>query len=172
MNRLFFIAVTCVFFLITCKLQAQTVDGAIRIGGHLGYGTDIESLGIGVRGDYAVTPSILIAPDFMYFFGDDDFGIDIGWWDINLNGNYLVQINNPDLMPYALAGLNVANTSIDCNGILGSICEDSNNTELGFNLGGGVDYTVGMVVLFGELRVVLGKADQLVFMGGIKYPLN
>lgn len=172
MKRILFAMLTSSLIMGLEYTQAQSVDGAIRVGGHLGYGSDIESFGIGARGDYAVTQNILLAPDFMYFFGDDDFGIDINWFDINLNGNYLIEINNPDLIPYALGGLNIAITSLDCNDILASICEDRSNTEIGLNVGGGLDYLMGKLVLFGELRVVLGNADQLVLMGGIKYPLN
>jgi len=152
--------------------SAQSVDGAVRIGAHLGYGTDIESFGIGARGDYAVSPSILIAPDFMYYFGKSDFGFETNWFDINLNGNYLIEINNPDLVPYALAGLNVAVTSLKCDEILGALCNESNNTEIGLNLGGGMDYTVGMLILFSELRVVIGEASQVVIATGVKFPLN
>lgn len=171
MRRIFFVMLIGSLFFGLENAQAQAVDGAFRVGGHLGYGTSIESFGIGVRGDYAVSPSILIAPDFMYFFGKNDF-VDVNWFDINFNGNYLIEINNPDLVPYALAGLNIAVTSLDCNNLPGSVCEDSSNTELGFNIGGGMDYFVGRMIVFGELRGVLGKADQLVFITGVKFPLN
>ena len=35
-----------------------------------------------------------------------------------------------------------------------------------------MDYFVGRMIVFGELRGVLGKADQLVFITGVKFPLN
>ena len=171
MKRIAFVMLIGSLFLGLENARAQAVDGAFRVGGHLGYGTSIESFGVGARGDYAVSPSILIAPDFMYFFGKNDF-VDVNWFDINFNGNYLIEINNPDLVPYALAGLNIAVTSLDCNNLPGSVCEDSSNTELGFNIGGGMDYLVGRMIVFGELRGVLGKADQLVIITGVKLPQN
>ena len=172
MNRICLMTLLGWLVLNVISTQAQSVDGAIRVGGFLGYGTNSESLGIGIRGDYAVTHNMLIAPDFLYFFGDNDFGIETGWWDINLNGNYLIELNNPDLIPYVLAGLNVASISVDCNHILESVCNHRNDTDLGFNVGGGVDYMVGNIIWFSELRLVLGKADQLVIMTGLKFPLN
>jgi len=138
-------------------------QGQVRLGGGLVF------IGIQVRGDYAITDNILIAPDFIYFFPDSDFGIDVNWFDINLNANYLFEVSNPDVVPYALAGFNIAIISVDFGGITGF--SDANNTEVGFNLGGGADFLVGAVVVFGEIRYALGN-DQLVLGGGVKIPIN
>jgi len=151
-------------------LSAQTTEGTMRIGGQLGFGTEIESLGIGARFDYAITDQILLAPDLMYFFGSSEEDYDFNWFDINLNGNYLFNTENPDIIPYALAGFNIAILSVDYDNPL--IDEDSDNTEIGFNLGGGVDFLVGNLFVFGELRYVLSSADQLVIAGGVKFPIN
>ena len=172
MKRILLLIPIIGLFLNANTIQAQSVDGAVRIGAQFAYGTDIESFGFGVRGDYAVTPYILLAPDFMYYFGRSEFGFDTNWFDINLNGNYLIEINNPDLIPYALAGLNVAITSLKCDERLGQFCTEVNSTKLGLNIGGGMDYYVGMLVLFGELRVVIGDASQVVIATGVKFPLN
>ncbi len=150
-------------------LMAQGGQGQTRLGVQLGFGTEIESLGIGVRGDYAVTDNLLIAPDIMYFFPDDDFGIDVNWFDINLNANYIFEVSNPDVFPYLLAGFNIAIISVDFGDIPGFT--DTDETEVGFNLGGGADFLVGNIVIFGELRYAVGN-DQLVLGGGLKFPLN
>ena len=151
---------------------AQLDQGTFRLGGQAGIGTDIESFGIGLRGDYALMPKLLIAADFMYFFGDDDFGIEVDWFDINFNGNYLIELNNPNLVPYVLGGVNIARTSVSCDGALAPLCDDFSETNLGLNLGGGTDFMLGSIALFGELRVTLGDASQVVIAGGVKLPLN
>lgn len=152
---------------------AQYDHGTFRIGGQFGFGSDIESFGMGVRVDYALTSKFLLAPDFMYYFGDDDFGIEVNWYDINLNANYMIELNNPNIVPYVLGGFNIAKTSVSCEGALGSVCEDFSDVETGFNLGGGVDFILtGSLALFGELRAVIGGADQLVLGVGIKLPIN
>ena len=151
---------------------AQLDQGTFRIGGQAGFGTDIESLGIGLRGDYALTPKLLIATDFMYFFSDKDFGVESNWFDVNFNGNYLIEINNSNHMLYVLGGLNIARTSLSCKGLPASICEDFSQTSSGFNLGGGMDFMLGSIALFGEIRVTLGDASQVVLAGGVKLPLN
>ena len=151
-------------------LIAQSTKGAMRVGGQLGYGTQIESLGIGGRFDYAITDQILLAPDLMYFFGKSEDGFDWSWFDVNLNGNYVFSISNPDIIPYALAGINIAflSYSYDIPGDYG----DGGDTEIGLNLGGGADFKVGNLFVFGELRFATTSDDQLVIAGGVKFPIN
>jgi len=152
---------------------SQHDRGSLRLGGQFGFGSDIESFGLGIRMDYALTSKFLLAPEFMYYFGDDDFGIEVDWYDINVNANYLIEINNPNIVPYVLGGLNIARVAVSCEGALGPICEDLNDVEPGFNLGGGVDFLLaGSLALFGELRAVISGANQVVFATGIKLPLN
>lgn len=153
-------------------LLAQLDGGTFRLGGQVGLGTEIESFGLGVRGDYALTPKFLLATDFMYFFGDEDFGIEHNWFDVNFNANYLIELRNKNLYPYLLGGLNLARTAVKCEGVLSALCDEFSETDTGFNLGGGLDIMVGSLALFGELRVTLGNADQVVLAGGIKLPLN
>ncbi|GJM28343.1 MAG: hypothetical protein DHS20C17_09780 [Cyclobacteriaceae bacterium] len=143
----------------------------MRIGAQLGYGSGIESLGIGARFDYAITDAILLAPDLMYFFGKSEGSVDLSWFDINLNGNYLFETNNPDIIPYVLAGINIGifNTSIDDFGF-GSY--GASGTKIGLNLGGGADFLVGTLVVFGEMRYAISSLDQFVIQGGVKFPLN
>ena len=166
-RKILVLLVTCGLFIGAQNVQAQASEGTFRVGAHLGFGTDISSLGIGARGDYAVTDKILIAPDFMYYFGDSN----ISWFDINFNGNYLFEVSNPDITPYVLAGLNIAIISVDYD--VPVFGEFSNSfTEVGFNLGGGADFLVGTIIVFGELRVGLSSSTQFVFIGGVKFPLN
>lgn len=162
------LVVAC-FFIGVQDIQAQGGQGTTRLGAGIGFGSEIGSIGIGIRGDYAVTDHILIAPDIMYFFPDKDFGIKFNWFDINLNANYVFGISNPDVTPYALVGFNFALQSVDFPTT--DSRRDFDNTEVGFNLGGGADFTSGRVTLFGEIRYALGN-DQLVIGGGAKFPLN
>ncbi len=171
MKKIFIVTamvMTSIFF-GSQDIFAQGQQGQVRLRGALVFGTEIESIGIQVGGDYAITDNILFAPDFIYFFPDSDFGIDVNWFDINLNANYLFEVSNPDVVPYALAGFNIAIISVDFGGITGF--SDANDTEVGFNLGGGADFLVGAVVVFGEIRYALGN-DQLVLGGGVKIPIN
>lgn len=163
------IAVCTLFFGIQ-NIQAQGQQGQLRIGPGLMYGSEIESIGIQLRGDYAITDHILFAPDFIYFFPDTDFGIDFNWFEINLNANYLFEVSNPDVIPYALAGFNIAIISFDLNNVIIPGVRDDTNTELGFNLGGGANFLVGSLTIIGEIRYAIGN-DQLVIGGAVVFPI-
>lgn len=158
------------FALVTFVGFEGLAQGEVRVGGGLVYGTEIESLGINFRGDYALTEEILLAPDLVYFFPNDEFGIDFKWFDINLNGNYLFTVSNEGITPYALAGLNIAILSVDLNNVPG-FRGGGNSTEIGLNVGGGADFHLGGFDAFGELRYAIGN-DQLVIGGGLKFPIN
>jgi outer membrane protein X len=169
-NVKFMFTAFSLFFLIN-HTQAQTTKGDTRIGGQLGYGTGIESIGIGARFDYAITDQILLAPDLMYYFGSSEGSVDLNWFDINLNGNYLFDTGNSDIIPYVLAGVNFAIISVSVEGF-GGFGGFGSGTNIGLNMGGGVDFVVNTFFVFGELRYVLSSADQLVIAGGVKFPLN
>ena len=151
---------------------AQTEKGAMRAGGGLVYGTGIENLGIQGRFDYAITDQILLAPDLIFFFPKSEGSVDFKWFDINLNGNYIFDIGNPDVIPYALAGINIAILSVDIDDFGFGDFGSADGTEIGLNLGGGCDFVVGTVIVYGELRYAISSADQLVIGGGVKFPLN
>ncbi len=171
MRRINLLLTSFSLLFVVHNTQAQATKGDIRLGGQLGYGTEIESLGIGARFDYAITDQILLAPDLMYFFGKSEGGVDFNWFDINLNGNYLFEVSNPDIIPYVLAGINIAIFSVDF-GVNNFFTGRGSSTNIGLNLGGGVDFVVSTFFVFGELRYVLSSNDQLVIAGGVKFPLN
>lgn len=157
-------------FLSTPELHAQTDKGNMRLGGQLAFGTEIESLGIGANFDYAITDAILLAPSLVYFFGKSEGEVSWSLFEVNLNGNYLFDTGNSNIIPYALAGLNLSFWSVDYEGFgFGSL---GNSTNVGLNIGGGADFVVSTFFVFGELRYVISSSDQLVIAGGVKFPLN
>jgi hypothetical protein len=107
----------------------------------------------------------------MYYFGSSEGSVDLNWFDINLNGNYLFDTGNSDIVPYVLAGVNFAIISVSVEGF-GGFGGFGSGTNIGLNMGGGVDFVVNTFFVFGELRYVLSSADQLVIAGGVKFPLN
>ena len=145
----------------TLNSKAQT-----RVGGGLVYGTEIENIGINLNGQYFIKENIAIAPGLNYFFPKAlGSGFDLNWFEINANGHYY--FNTGSIEPYALAGLNFAFLSVK------SSFGDSSNTEVGLNLGGGANFDIGSSIKpFGELRIVIGDADQLVLGGGVRFTLG
>ena len=56
-------------------------QGKQAIGGNLSYGTEIESVGIGLKYQYNITDQIRIEPSMNYFFKNDGLSM----FDINAN---------------------------------------------------------------------------------------
>ena len=130
---------------IGTSLKAQN-----RIGVGLGWGSEIESGAIGVNSEFFFNNKIAAAPSFMFYFQD--------FWTLNLNANFVFTGTNAVLL-YGIGGLNFANAS--------------GNTSLGVNAGIGSNFDLGGSIRpFAEIKYVLGEADQLVLLGGIKFPLK
>jgi len=72
-----------------------------------------------------------IMADFYYFFPEGD----LDYLEINANLVYGFALETTAVTPYILGGLNVANLSLDIPA--------ESQTEVGLNLGGGVDFDMG-----------------------------
>ena len=121
-----------------------------RIGAGLGYGSEVSAGGILVNGEFFLNNKLAISPALLFYFED--------LWEANGNVNFVLN-GNDAVLPYAIAGLNI----ISSNG----------NSELGINAGIGANFDIGGKARpFGEAKYVLGEADQLVIMGGVKFPIN
>jgi opacity protein-like surface antigen len=158
-------------FLSNTNLHAQDGSGDISIGGGLGYGTEIESIGIQGGGVYKINEQFRAAADIIYYFPDEiGGGFDYNWMEFNANGHYIFT-EDDGLVAYALAGLNFARVSIDYpdNDFFdGSYSE----TEVGLNIGAGLEYNIDFALLYAELKYALSSADQLVISAGLRFPIN
>ena len=131
----------------------------IQAGGvHLTYGTEIESLGIGVKYQYNFTDNLRFEPSVNYFFENN--GVDM--FDLNANVHYLCPMAS-NIRVYPLAGLTFssrdAGKSFD------------NVTRLGVNLGGGaeMDITDQLMLNFELKYQFVSDLDQAVFSVGLAY---
>lgn len=154
-------------FLSNTNLFAQDEAGDILLGGGLAYGTEVESLGIQLGGNYRIDEQFRGAVDLIYYFpNEDDFGGDFTWFEINANGHYIFTEEDA-LLAYGLAGLNFASFSYDL-GQFGKVSD----TEVGLNIGAGIEYNLDFAFLYGELKYALSSADQLVLSAGLRFPIN
>lgn len=168
MNKL-----TCILFAAFISIAFSNIASAqISVGGGLAFGTEVEELGIQAGGVYTINEEFRAAADFIYYLtGDDnDFGGDFTWWEFNANGHYLF-VTEEDMIVYALGGLNFASFSYDFNfeGFGGGSVSE---TEIGLNIGAGLEYGLGFADLYGELKYALSSADQLVLSAGLRFPIN
>jgi len=156
----------------------------IKIGAKLGYGSEIESLGLGAKGTYDINDQFRGSAELMYFFGNTtetsvpatlfsqalDSKTTVSQFNINTDVHYLFSVNNSAFLPYALGGLNfsVVRTSMET----GQLNSDSSDTFIGLNLGAGGTYQLNdQLDLFSELKYIINDFDQLVFSVGILYYL-
>lgn len=145
---------------IVC-IMASVDSSAQKIGVMLGYGTEVEELGIGINGEFNINDKVSISPSFVYWFPEDP----ISWWEFNANVNYyFTKAGSADF--YGLAGINLFSAKIDYNG------ENDSNSEVGLNLGAGVNFNIGKSwEPFTELKFVIGDADQLGLFFGVKFKI-
>ncbi len=153
---------------INCTCYAQKY-----IGGGLAFGSQIESAGIGINGEYFVTDQISIAPSLIYFFPRTLFGdLKFKQTDLNINANYhFITDNEFDI--YALGGINVAIVSVPFFNPFSGERNSNSATEIGLNIGGGFNYHLNDKLLpFAELKYNISSFDQLILMGGVRIILN
>lgn len=146
-----------------------------KIGGHLGYGSEVESLAIGVNAEFFVTEKISVAPSFTFFFPkkeDVPFGsITATFWELNADGHYYFTEADSDLSFYGLAGLNLLGVKVKTK-IDGGGSDSEGDTELGLNLGAGVNFTAGNLKPFAELKYETVGDGQVVITAGLRFPLG
>lgn len=159
--------------LVLAGVISLTANAQTRVGGLLGFGSEIESLAIGGLAEFMIKDNMGISPQLVFFFGKDEDGYKQSLWEINGNFNYYFMQEEVDL--YGLAGLNLANWKVKVDDFGFGIGEYSTTgTELGLNLGLGANFHVSndKILPFGELKYVISDFDQLCIFAGVKFNLN
>lgn len=148
-------------------------EGEFSAGAGLAYATQDVGIGIQATGVYGITESIRGAADFTYFFGDEqNFGgvtVETTYWELNANAHYVFL--NDGATVYGLAGLNYlsANASVSGGGF-GGFGTAGGGSEIGLNLGGGVEFDMDFANLYAELKYTIGNADKLGLAAGLRFP--
>ncbi len=145
----------------------------LRVGGGIVLGTEFDGVfGIQASGVYPLLEEqgIDLAADISIYFQDSPPGVDFSLFAINANGHYNFSASET-LMAYALAGLNFAfgEAGLDF-GEFGSA--SSSFSDVGLNLGAGVELAIPFGYVYGEGKVVAGGIGQLVVSGGIRIPVG
>lgn len=164
---LFFATYSSGFAQIDDDIEAGEME-SLDVGVGLAYGLQIESLGINVNAYYPISDKFLVGGGLTYFFPQEAFSATENWFAINLNGHYLLH-SEEDFNVYGLAGLNILILSLNFEPETGA--EDISETELGLNLGAGIEYGLNFADFFGELKIagIGGDADQLVLSAGLRF---
>lgn len=140
--------------------------GTTKLGLGVVYGSEVESPGIQANATFRISPRIAIAPDFSFYFADDEEDSPAyieNFWAANLNG-HLMFATDPDYHIYGIGGLNV--TTLEYSST------DESESELGLNLGLGGELHLSGFSLFSEVKYVVSDFDQVVLGAGVRFPLN
>lgn len=155
------------FALILSALVGMVfLSGSLRaegnsLGAALAYGGDWKAVGIEGRFyyDFPGSKNLRLAANFTYFFVDSPFT----FWTIDGNVHYAFASFSGG-RAYGVGGLDIAHSSVE--GFSGS------STDLGINLGAGVEGDVTFGAVFGEVKAVLGNASEIVLTGGLRFALK
>ena len=148
--------------MLAVGLNAQTHQGESAAGVQLVYGSEIESLGVGIKYQYGILDQLRAEVGINYFFEHNH----MQWWDVNVNAHYLVALWNERLHIYPIAGLNY--TMVDFKGADNPKGEEN---HVGLNLGAGIEYdfTEHFGACFEYRHTIIRKVDQGVFALGLNY---
>lgn|SRR5690606_38889673 len=142
------------------------VEAQTTLGPTVAYHDDVDfgiGIALGLPMD-ALHENVEFLGDFVFFFPEVD-GFD--FWEINGNLTMDFPVEDASVLPFALAGLNIARASFDAGaGISGS------NTEVGLNLGGGIKFDVGSIRPTVGLRLEIEGGDGFVFFGTVPFVIG
>lgn len=164
--------ITVIFAGLLAICAFNTAEAQFRaVGAGLMYGSETEKLGVRVDGVYQINEEFRAVADLGIFFPESNeiFGTDYKttWWELNVNGNYLFYTDpEQGLQTYALAGLNLTTVKVKVGD------ESDSESEAGLNIGIGGEYNLDFANLFGEIKYVLGDADQLNIGIGLRFPIG
>ena len=155
------------------SLSASAQAGDKALGAQLVFGSETNSIGVGVKGQYYFTDQIRGEASFDYFLKNKG----ISMWDINANVHYLFDVANK-VKVYPLAGLGYTNWSytndvivIEENGNKRTTEFKGSNGRLAVNLGGGAEYALtDNVSVNAEAKwQIVNNYNQLVLGVGVAY---
>ena len=158
----FLILCSALFVFIYTNLNAKVTT---QIGGGIGYGFEIETQAIQFGALFDIEIPFQIATDYRHFFITDTKGpFVISWWEINANTHYYLTEERVTNF-YILCGLQYAYRTV---------INDSDNqivstapkyrSDIGFNIGGGVNFDLRGYNIMPEIKFTLGGNQQL-FIG-------
>lgn len=146
------------------SISASAQKGSKAVGFNLGYGTEVETLSLGVKGLYGITDRIEGEASFNYFLKSN------GWtmWNINADAHYLFPLQEK-LTVYPIAGLSYVHVGFDYEDEF--VEASGSDGKIGLNLGGGIRYNVtNNIDLNAEIKYqIVSVYDQLLLSVGVVY---
>ena len=147
------------------SLSASAQAGEKAVGAQLVFGSETNSIGVGVNGQYYFTDQIRGEASFDYFLKNQG----VSMWDINANVHYLFDVADK-FKVYPVAGLGYTNWSYKYEYAGHTIAEGSDG-RIAINLGGGAEYELTKdLSVNAELKYqIISNYNQLLLGVGVAY---
>lgn len=166
MKKLLVVAAVAAAIALPGSARAQ-----VSISPHAAFANDVD-FGIGAIVGFpleSLHEAIEGAGSFTIFFPGDG----LGYWEINALLNYMIELANPDVLPYVSAGLGIGNYSIDVPDIPGFGGFGFSGTEIGLKVGGGAKFNPdNSVSPFAEVHLGLGNIPDFAVRGGVSFKVG
>ena len=164
MEKLFKKAVVAVFAVIAMGVVAyaqQATDLAVGANVAFGFGDNYNNVGIAAKAQSTIFDNIRLEPSITYFFEKDNLSM----YDYCLNVHYLINVGDY-ITVYPLAGIDILNIQENF-GYHGT----SSHSDLGFIVGGGIDFRITYDVAFNvEAKYRFGDdVNRTLLSAGISY---
>lgn len=162
MKKIMFLLAAVMCLVATSNSVQAQEKGEMAVGVNLalGVGDGLTNFGAGVKFQWNVIDRLRLEPSFNYFFKKDF----VSMWDFNANVHYLFPVSSKVSL-YPLAGLSVLGAKASVMGF------SSSATEIGANLGGGVDFnlTKNWVLNVEAKYKISGEWSRFVGLVGVGY---
>lgn len=163
-------------FSLISLFAAQTSQAQINGGLGIEYGSEVEEAGLDLRLGYLLNEQWNLVADFNFFFLDNDSKfIERNYWnELNLNAHYYFLTQEQIVSPYALGGLGLTFVGYEYDDHPAFGDREYSNSEIGLNVGGGLDVNVheNFKPFFEVKYLLIDDYDQGEIALGLKYFLR
>ena len=141
-------------------LASLTAQAQFSFGGGAVLGLNANEFGVQARGQYDINETWRGAADFTLYFPEVGTA-----WEFNPNAHY-VFLNDETKTVYGLAGLGIYHYGLGSDDLgLGSLGIRTSFTDVGLNVGGGINLPLGPVTGYAEAKYGIGGSEFGVSVG-------
>lgn len=171
------------YFILIVKTSGQSFAQSTGLGGGISFGTGCEyhhvhtgNTGIRIIGIRNLNESFHISAALTFFLPEKEDFYDgtrsSTLWMVDLEGQYFLYSRDKFLF-YALGGLSTTGLISNYKGESPDLYLDYSDQAIGLNLGAGANLSFSeTVILFGEMKYVVGKYNQLIASVGVLMNLD
>lgn len=166
MKKLFLSLLVSLLSLYTVSAQSQL--GIFSLSGNLSYGTDIESLGVGLRAQYGFTDYIRGAGEYKYYIDRHN----VSAWGVSTELHYVFPVSQTVSL-YPIAGASFSRWTLDTGrskpGNLIDIKDSHNRIGASLGFGGQIAVADNIYIQIEAKEALIKDHTQFVALVGFMY---